>query len=106
MSDEILFERKGGLGIVTLNRPQALNTLSLAMYRRFDPALAAWAEDPRCGRSWCAAPASARSAPAATWWRSTRRGAGARRPRLRRISSARNTSSSAASIASPSPISR
>ena len=46
MSDEILIERQGGLGLVTLNRPQALNTLSLAMYRRFDPALAAWADDP------------------------------------------------------------
>jgi enoyl-CoA hydratase len=45
MSDEILFERKGSLGIITLNRPQALNTLSLAMYRRFDPALAAWGND-------------------------------------------------------------
>jgi enoyl-CoA hydratase len=43
--DEILIERAGGLGIVTLNRPKALNTLSLAMYRRFDPALAAWAGD-------------------------------------------------------------
>jgi enoyl-CoA hydratase len=42
---EIIVERLGGLGIVTLNRPQALNTLSLAMYRRFDPALAAWAGD-------------------------------------------------------------
>jgi enoyl-CoA hydratase len=45
MTDEILLERRGGLGIITLDRPQALNTLSLAMYRRFDPALAAWAED-------------------------------------------------------------
>jgi enoyl-CoA hydratase len=44
-SDEILLERQGGLGIVTLNRPQALNTLSLAMYRRFDPQLVAWGED-------------------------------------------------------------
>ncbi|HXQ51907.1 MAG TPA: enoyl-CoA hydratase/isomerase family protein [Stellaceae bacterium] len=44
--DEILLERRGGLGIVTLNRPQALNTLSLGMYRRFDPAIAAWASDP------------------------------------------------------------
>ena len=45
MSDEILIERQGALGIVTLNRPQALNTLSLSMYRRFDPALASWADD-------------------------------------------------------------
>jgi enoyl-CoA hydratase len=44
-SDEILLERQGGLGIVTLNRPQALNTLSLAMYRVFDPQLIAWGED-------------------------------------------------------------
>ncbi len=43
--NEILLERQGGLGIVTLNRPQALNTLSLAMYRRFDPQLVAWGED-------------------------------------------------------------
>jgi len=45
MNDEILIERRGALGIVTLNRPQALNTLSLRMYRRFDPALAEWAAD-------------------------------------------------------------
>jgi enoyl-CoA hydratase/carnithine racemase len=43
--NEILLERQGGLGIVTLNRPQALNTLSLAMYRRFDPQLIAWGAD-------------------------------------------------------------
>jgi enoyl-CoA hydratase len=46
MSEDILLERQGGLGIVTLNRPQVLNTLSLAMYRRFDPALIAWSSDP------------------------------------------------------------
>jgi enoyl-CoA hydratase len=63
MSDEILIERQGGLGLITLNRPQALNTLSLAMYRRFDPALAEWADDPAVravlvrgagGRAFCA----------------------------------------------------
>jgi enoyl-CoA hydratase len=43
---EILLERQGGLGIVTLNRPKALNTLSLAMYRIFDPQLIAWGRDP------------------------------------------------------------
>ena len=46
MSEEILLERCGGLGLVTLNRPQQLNTLTLAMYRRFDPALIAWGRDP------------------------------------------------------------
>jgi enoyl-CoA hydratase len=45
MSEEILLERQGGLGIVTFNRPKALNTLSLAMYRAFDPQLIAWSKD-------------------------------------------------------------
>lgn len=44
-SDEIIFERRGGLGIMRLNRPKALNTLSLDMYRRFAPQLVAWGED-------------------------------------------------------------
>ena len=61
--DTILLERQGGLGLVTLNRPEALNTLSLAIYRRFGAALAAWAEDPAVravlvrgagGRAFCA----------------------------------------------------
>jgi len=41
-SDEILLERRDGLGIVTLNRPKALNTLSLGMYRILDPKLVEW----------------------------------------------------------------
>jgi len=45
-ADEILLERRGGLGLVTLNRPKALNTLSLAMYRVMDPQLMAWGGDP------------------------------------------------------------
>ena len=43
---DILLERRGGLGIVTLNRPKALNTLSLAMYRVMDPKLLEWGGDP------------------------------------------------------------
>ncbi|HUN48810.1 MAG TPA: enoyl-CoA hydratase/isomerase family protein [Stellaceae bacterium] len=45
-TDEILLERHNGLGIVTLNRPKALNTLSLGMYRTLDPKLVEWGEDP------------------------------------------------------------
>ena len=37
--DEILLGRNGGLAILTINRPQALNALTLANYRRFDRAL-------------------------------------------------------------------
>ena len=44
--DEILLGREGGLATVTINRPQALNALTLANYRRIDPALRAWAADP------------------------------------------------------------
>jgi enoyl-CoA hydratase len=45
-SDEILLERRGGLAVVTLNRPKALNTLTLGMYRTLDPDLVKWGEDP------------------------------------------------------------
>ena len=62
-AEDIRIERRGGLGLVALNRPQALNTLSLAMYRIFDPQLVAWGGDPDIhavavkgdgGRSFCA----------------------------------------------------
>ena len=45
--DEILFEAAGGVGLVTLNRPQALNALTLAMVRALDARLRAWASDPK-----------------------------------------------------------
>jgi enoyl-CoA hydratase/carnithine racemase len=45
-TDDILFGQRGGVGTVLLNRPQALNAFTLGMYRRFDPALRAWANDP------------------------------------------------------------
>ncbi|MFL6862385.1 MAG: enoyl-CoA hydratase/isomerase family protein [Allosphingosinicella sp.] len=44
--DEILLERRGGLAVATLNRPKALNTLTLGMYRKLDPELVAWGRDP------------------------------------------------------------
>ncbi len=44
--DEVQLERRGGLAVVTLNRPKALNALTLGMYRRLDPQLVAWAVDP------------------------------------------------------------
>lgn len=45
-SEDILFDRAGGLAVVTLNRPEALNAFTLGMYRRFDPMLRKWAGDP------------------------------------------------------------
>lgn len=45
MSEDILFERRGALGLVTLNRPKALNALTQDMLRRLHARLEAWAED-------------------------------------------------------------
>jgi len=45
-NEDILFGREGDVATVTLNRPQALNAFTLDMYRRFDPMLRAWADDP------------------------------------------------------------
>jgi enoyl-CoA hydratase len=42
---EILFERRGRLGLVTLNRPKALNALSLGMIAAFTRRLQEWATD-------------------------------------------------------------
>jgi enoyl-CoA hydratase len=62
-AEEILLDRAGGVASLTINRPQALNALTLANYRRIAPALAAWAADPAVhmvmvrgagGRAFCA----------------------------------------------------
>ena len=46
MSDaEILFERRGAAGIVTLNRPKALNAVTHGMVHALSAQLAAWADD-------------------------------------------------------------
>src|SRR3712207_1254134 len=51
MSDpEILCEREGSAGLITLNRPQALNALTLTMVRGMRRALDAWEADPRITR--------------------------------------------------------
>src|SRR5215472_11021605 len=60
---EIVLGRAGGVATLTINRPQALNALTLANYRGIAPALADWAEDPGVhavvvrgagGRAFCA----------------------------------------------------
>jgi enoyl-CoA hydratase len=62
-TDEIQLGRVGGVAMLTINRPQALNALTLANYRRISLALAAWAADPEVravvvrgagGRAFCA----------------------------------------------------
>jgi enoyl-CoA hydratase len=46
MEAEVLFEKRGRAGIVTLNRPRALNALNSNMVRLIHPQLAEWASDP------------------------------------------------------------
>ena len=45
MSAEVLLETKGGIGFITLNRPKALNALSLGMIRDLTAALLVWRDD-------------------------------------------------------------
>ncbi|MCC5978463.1 MAG: enoyl-CoA hydratase/isomerase family protein [Salinarimonas sp.] len=46
---EVICERVGRAGMITLNRPKALNALTLGMVRGMREALDAWADDPQVG---------------------------------------------------------
>ncbi|AWN53977.1 enoyl-CoA hydratase/isomerase family protein [Methylobacterium sp. 17Sr1-1] len=46
----VLCERRGAAGLITLNRPKALNALTLEMVRAMRAALDAWAADPAVTR--------------------------------------------------------
>ncbi len=50
MTGEVLFEDRGEAGLITLNRPHALNALTLGMIKEMTPKLKAWAEDDRVTR--------------------------------------------------------
>ena len=50
LTPEILFERRGAAGLVTFNRPKALNAVTLGMVRAFTAQLAKWADDPAVTR--------------------------------------------------------
>jgi enoyl-CoA hydratase/carnithine racemase len=45
MTDDILFDRRGSAGLVTLNRPKALNAVTHAMVRALRAQLDRWAND-------------------------------------------------------------
>ncbi len=42
---EVFFETRGSLGLITINRPNALNALTLNMVREIHPTLKEWAND-------------------------------------------------------------
>ncbi|XP_012668206.2 3-hydroxyisobutyryl-CoA hydrolase, mitochondrial-like [Otolemur garnettii] len=43
---DVLLERKGCAGVITLNRPKLLNALTLNMIRQIYPQLKRWEQDP------------------------------------------------------------
>jgi enoyl-CoA hydratase len=47
---DVLFEVRGRAGLITLNRPKALNALTLGMVRVMRAQVAAWADDPAIER--------------------------------------------------------
>ena len=63
---EILFEVKDGLGLITLNRPKALNALTHGMILAMEKVMPGWEKDSASRPWWCGAPATAPFAPAAT----------------------------------------
>ncbi|XP_028405293.1 3-hydroxyisobutyryl-CoA hydrolase, mitochondrial-like [Dendronephthya gigantea] len=48
-SEDVLLEVKGSVGLITLNRPKALNSLDLGMVRKIHPALMDWERDENIG---------------------------------------------------------
>jgi enoyl-CoA hydratase len=50
MDPEILFERRGAAGLITLNRPHALNAVTHAMVLALTARLVEWARDPGVSR--------------------------------------------------------
>jgi enoyl-CoA hydratase len=63
MGPEVLFERRGAVGLITLNRPKALNALTTGMCAAIDGALRDWGRDDAVravvtrgagGRAYCA----------------------------------------------------
>ncbi|XP_010404817.2 3-hydroxyisobutyryl-CoA hydrolase, mitochondrial isoform X2 [Corvus cornix cornix] len=46
LTAEVLLEKKGGAGIITLNRPKALNALNLSMIQQIYPQIKTWEQDP------------------------------------------------------------
>ncbi|MBB4276949.1 enoyl-CoA hydratase/carnithine racemase [Rhizobium mongolense] len=100
---EVIIERRGTAGIIRLNRPKALNSLTLGMVRMIDAALDEFADDDGVASVVVTGEGDRASAPAAIFVHFTK--AGARVPSLRSRSGARNSRSTTASQATLNPMS-
>ena len=47
--ENLLVETRGGIGVVTINRPKALNALNSATLADLEAAITALGRDPACG---------------------------------------------------------
>ena len=45
----VMVEKRDQIGIITLNRPQAMNTFNIPFARELNDALWKWRKTPRCG---------------------------------------------------------
>ncbi len=63
--DEVIIQRQGSAGLIRLNRPQALNSLTLPMIRAIASALGDFAADPSIASVIVKGRANGPSAPAA-----------------------------------------
>ena len=90
-SDDVLIRREGRAGRITMNRPAALNALTLGMVRKIWAALTAWVGDPAVHLVLLDGAGGRRCARAATCDRSTTAGRKVRRSPVR--SGARSTRS-------------
>ena len=71
-SDEVLAHVENRVGLIVLNRPKAINSLTDSMVETIQATLSAWEGDDDVSAVMISGePVSAACAPAATWWRST-----------------------------------
>ena len=103
-SDEVLTRVDGGVGLITLNRPKAINSLNQTMVDALSAVLTDWEADDAVRAVVLSGLENADCAPAVTWLRSTT--APARTESRRDGSGATSISSTPRSGGSPNPLCR
>ncbi len=67
-NEDVLVNVENGVGLITLNRPKAINSLTHPMVNAISKVLTDWEHDDDIPRWWSPAPVSVDSAPGATSW--------------------------------------